>query len=250
MLATIVGRNLIAHKLRSRETLLAAPWAPQPQLHLLSGTASCHTRRTDRVLIASMAETYARMDKSSADGMKTADAAVAAVVEGWARVRDDSSSVEWVVYALEGKTYKLAAEGSGRPELARGAGRGRGQLCGLLDGPPNARKFYHLLYVGADVGIIKRNKAQLQKKRGVQRDARRGRRGPAPCRRQDAGEARGAACRCELPKCRTVAVVASAATIPQGRRRYPGNSSARSPRSRCPSRRRSSPGTGRTRRGG
>ena len=51
-----------------------------------------------------MAETYARMDKASADGMKTADAAVAAVVEGWARVRDDSSSVEWVVYVFEGKT--------------------------------------------------------------------------------------------------------------------------------------------------
>ena len=77
-----------------------------------------------------MAETYARMDKASADGMKTADAAVAAVVDGWARVRDDSSGVNF---------------------------------CGLLDGPANARKFYHLLYVGADVGIIKRNKAQLQK---------------------------------------------------------------------------------------
>ena len=36
-------------------------------------------------------------------------------------------------------------------------------FCGLLDGPANARKFSHLLYVGAEVGIIKRNKAQLQK---------------------------------------------------------------------------------------
>ena len=95
---------------------MAAPWAPQPQLHLLWDSQLPYAANY-RVLIASMAETYARMDKSSADGMKTADAAVAAVVEGWARVRDDSSSVEWVVYALDGKTYKLAAEGSGRPEL-------------------------------------------------------------------------------------------------------------------------------------
>ena len=110
-----------------------------------------------------MAETYARMDKSSADGMKTADAAVAAVVEGWARVRDDSSSVEWVVYVLEGKTYKLAAEGSGRPELLNALDEAAVNFGGFLDGPPHARKFYHLLYVGAEVGIIKRNKAQLQK---------------------------------------------------------------------------------------
>ena len=113
-----------------------------------------------------MAETYARMDKSSADGMKTADAAVAAVVEGWARVRDDSSGVEWVVYVLDGKNYRLAAEGSGRSELLNALDEAAVNFCGLLDGPPNARKFYHLLYVGADVGIIKRNKAQLQKAAG------------------------------------------------------------------------------------
>ena len=111
-----------------------------------------------------MAETYARMDKASADGMKTADAAVAAVIDGWARVRDDSmTSVEWVVYVLDGKTYKLAAEGSGRPELLNALDEAAVNFCGLLDGPVNARKFYHLLYVGADVGIIKKNKAQLQK---------------------------------------------------------------------------------------
>ena len=111
-----------------------------------------------------MAETYARMDKASADGMKTADAAVAAVVDGWARVRDDSmSNVEWVVYVLDGKTYKLAAEGSGRPELLNALDEAAVNFGGFLDGPPDARKFYHLLYVGADVGIIKRNKAQLQK---------------------------------------------------------------------------------------
>ena len=111
-----------------------------------------------------MAETYARMDKASADGMKTADAAVAAVVDGWARVRDDSmSNVEWVVYVLDGKTYKLAAEGAGRPELVAALDEASVNFCGLLDGPPNARKFYHLLYVGADVGIIKKSKAQLQK---------------------------------------------------------------------------------------
>ena len=57
--------------------------------------AKSHTSQPSAgaAILASMAETYARMDKTSADGMKTADAAVAAVVEGWARVRDDSSSV-------------------------------------------------------------------------------------------------------------------------------------------------------------
>ena len=85
------------------------------------------------------------------------------MVDGWARVRDDSSSIEWVVYVLDGKTYKLAAEGSGRPELLNALDEGAVNFGGFLDGPPNARKFYHLLYVGAEVGIIKRNKAQLQK---------------------------------------------------------------------------------------
>ena len=104
------------------------------------------------------------MDKASADGMKTADAAVAAVIDGWARVRDDSmTSVEWVVYVLDGKTYKLAAEGSGRPGLVAALDEAAVNFGGFLDGPPHARKFYHLLYVGAEVGIIKRNKAQLQK---------------------------------------------------------------------------------------
>ena len=74
------------------------------------------------------------MDKASADGMKTADAAVAAV-DGWARVRDDSSSVEWVVYVLDGKTYRLAAEGSGRPELLNALDEASVNFCGLLDGP-------------------------------------------------------------------------------------------------------------------
>ena len=119
---------------------------------------------TATIWLEKMAETYARMDKASADGMKTADAAVAAVIDGWARVRDDSmTSVEWVVYVLDGKTYKLAAEGSGRPELLNALDEAAVNFCGLLDGPVNARKFYHLLYVGAEVGIIKKNKAQLQK---------------------------------------------------------------------------------------
>ena len=118
VLATIVGRNLTALKLPSRETRLSAPLGTTATAPSTEWDSQAAIRgRIDRVLIASMAETYARMDKTSADGMKTADAAVAAVVEGWARVRDDSSSVEWAVYVLDGKTYKLAAEGSGRPEL-------------------------------------------------------------------------------------------------------------------------------------
>ena len=110
-----------------------------------------------------MAESYARMDKGAADGVKTSGAATAAVAEGWARVRDDSTGVEWAVFVLDGKTYRLAAEGSGRPALVAALDEAAVSFCGLLDGPPNARKFYHLLYVGASVGIIKRNKAQLQK---------------------------------------------------------------------------------------
>ena len=58
---------------------------------------------------------------------------------------------------------RLAAEGSGRPELLIALDEAAVNFGGFLDGPPDARKFYHLLYVGADVGIIKRNKAQLQK---------------------------------------------------------------------------------------
>ena len=84
MLATIVGRNLTAHKLPSRKTRLSAPLGTTATAPSTEWDSQAAIRgRIDRVLIASMAETYARMDKSSADGMKTADAAVAVVVEGW-----------------------------------------------------------------------------------------------------------------------------------------------------------------------
>ena len=62
-----------------------------------------------------------------------------------------------------GRPINSRAEGAGRPELLNALDEASVNFCGLLDGPANARKFYHLLYVGAEVGIIKKNKAQLQK---------------------------------------------------------------------------------------
>lgn len=39
-----------------------------------------------------MAETYKAMDKQAADGMRTADDKVAAVVDGWVRARADKDA--------------------------------------------------------------------------------------------------------------------------------------------------------------
>ncbi|KAH8047090.1 hypothetical protein JL720_16227 [Aureococcus anophagefferens] len=61
-----------------------------------------------------MAEVYATMDKAAADGMKTSSDKTAAVTDAWARVRSDATAIDWAAFVLEGKAYKLRAEGSAR----------------------------------------------------------------------------------------------------------------------------------------
>ncbi|KAH8075739.1 hypothetical protein JL720_10441 [Aureococcus anophagefferens] len=108
-----------------------------------------------------MAEVYATMDKAAADGMKTSSDKTAAVTDAWARVRSDATAIDWAAFVLEGKAYKLRA-GLRRPALLE-ALSGLRHVRGLPADVGGAVKFFHLLYVGSGVGIIKRNKAQLQK---------------------------------------------------------------------------------------
>ena len=137
------------------------------------------------------------MDKSSADGMKTADAAVAAVVDGWARADDSVSNVEWVVCNV------LEEDRNSRP-------RARGDHCAAsrrwtrprstlmrpkLDGPANARRG-DLLYVGAEVGIS--SATRRGKRRGMSTRCR-GAAGRGPARRQDRWQS--------LPSCWVIAKV-------------------------------------------
>ena len=102
-----------------------------------------------------MAEVYKAMDKGAADGMKTATDKTAAVSESWERVRSDASAIEWATFALEGKTYALKAEGSGTAELLEALPEDSVTFAGFRTARDGKVKFYHLLYVGESVGIIK-----------------------------------------------------------------------------------------------
>ncbi|KAH8060234.1 hypothetical protein JL722_5200 [Aureococcus anophagefferens] len=110
-----------------------------------------------------MAEVYATMDKAAADGMKTSSDKTAAVADAWARVRSDATAIDWAAFVLEGKAYKLRAEGSGVPAMLEALSEDCVTFAGFRADVGGGVKFFHLLYVGSGVGIIKRNKAQLQK---------------------------------------------------------------------------------------
>ena len=106
-----------------------------------------------------MAESYKKMDKGAADGMKTSEDKTVAVAEAWARVRSDASAVEWATFTTDGKVYALKAEGSGTDAFLSALDEDCVTFAGLRVGD----KFFHVLYVGTGVGIIKRSKAQMQK---------------------------------------------------------------------------------------
>jgi len=111
-----------------------------------------------------MAEQYKKMDKAAADGMTTGDDKVAAVADAWARVRDDAvTAVEWATFTLVGKHYALKSEGAGREAMLAALDESEVAFGGFRADVGGATKFFHLLYVGSGVGIIKKNKAQLQK---------------------------------------------------------------------------------------
>ena len=107
-----------------------------------------------------MAESYKKMDKGAADGMKTSEDKTAAVAEAWARVRSDAeTAVEWATFQIDGKVYALKAEGAGVDAFVAALPDDAVTFAGLRVGD----KFFHVLSVGPGVGIIKRNKAQMQK---------------------------------------------------------------------------------------
>ena len=67
----------------------------------------------------------------------------------------DASAIEWATFALEGKTYALKAEGSGTAELLEALPEDSVTFAGFRTARDGKVKFYHLLYVGESVGIIK-----------------------------------------------------------------------------------------------
>lgn len=111
-----------------------------------------------------MAEAYQKMDKSAADGMKTSEDKTAAVTAAWERVRSDATpAVEWAIFGVEGKSFALKSEGAGTQGMLDALDEADVNFGGFRVSDGGATKFYHLLYVGSGVGIIKKNKAQMQK---------------------------------------------------------------------------------------
>ncbi|KAH8095165.1 hypothetical protein JL720_2443 [Aureococcus anophagefferens] len=100
-----------------------------------------------------MAEVYATMDKAAADGMKTSSDKTAAVTDAWARVRSDATAIDWAAFVLEGKAYKLRAEGSGVPALLEALSEDCVTFAGFRADVGGAVKFFHLLYVGSGARV-------------------------------------------------------------------------------------------------
>ncbi|KAJ8599842.1 hypothetical protein CTAYLR_005620 [Chrysophaeum taylorii] len=106
-----------------------------------------------------MAETFAALDEKAAKGMSTGADKTAAVEASWARIRSDRDPIDFAAFVVEGKHYVLSHEGTGIEGLLDGMSEDCVYFCGLRRGD----EFYRLLYAGANVGIIKKNKAQMQK---------------------------------------------------------------------------------------
>jgi hypothetical protein len=61
-----------------------------------------------------MAESYAKMDAASADGMKTSSDALADIPAAFTAIKDDSDPSTWCIFTHDGKkSYPFVAAGSG-----------------------------------------------------------------------------------------------------------------------------------------
>lgn len=105
-----------------------------------------------------MAEVYGGLDAKAKQGMTTSSDKTAAVEEAWKRIQSDGDPTTWAAFTLEGKNY-VGTTGNDVDGFLASLTEDKVYFCGLrVDA-----KFFRILYVGADVGIIKKNKAHLQK---------------------------------------------------------------------------------------
>mmetsp|Transcript_4601 Transcript_4601/g.6544 ORF Transcript_4601/g.6544 Transcript_4601/m.6544 type:complete len:142 (+) Transcript_4601:569-994(+) len=109
-----------------------------------------------------MSESYKKMDVKAATGMITSSDRVAEVESAWARIRSDNDEISWATFTVDGKqSYKLFAQGKdGVDGLTNSLTEDGVFFCGLR---VKDNKFVRILYVGSEVGIIKKNKAQMLK---------------------------------------------------------------------------------------
>lgn len=113
-----------------------------------------------------MAEAAARLG-AAADGMRTSKNATSDVLEGWNSIRDDSNPYVWFVCTHTGKNYPMCQTECGSQETIGGLFETCqadkiyfGGLRATVDG---SVRFFHLLYVGTSVGVVKRNRSQMLK---------------------------------------------------------------------------------------
>jgi len=107
-----------------------------------------------------MAESFRALGAGAKTGMLTGAESTRAVCEAWARIRSDSDNLVWAVFTVVGKDYVLVSEGTDDLEGFSKALTEDGVFFGGLR---VSNKFFRVLYVGTEVGVIKKNKAMLQK---------------------------------------------------------------------------------------
>ena len=121
--------------------------------------------RLGEVCVRAMAELYKSLDDKAKAGMTTSADKVAAVAELWAKIRADADPTDWAVFKVEGKHYVAHASGDGGvPGLVAAMSAADVNFCGLrVETGDKGPRFFRLLHVGAEVGAVKRARAQLQK---------------------------------------------------------------------------------------
>mmetsp|Transcript_22202 Transcript_22202/g.71564 ORF Transcript_22202/g.71564 Transcript_22202/m.71564 type:complete len:137 (-) Transcript_22202:130-540(-) len=106
-----------------------------------------------------MAESYGALGESAKAGMTTGSDAVSSVAAKWKRIQSDGDPLRWAAFRLAGKAFVDAGEGEDVASLEAALPADDVYFCGLRV----EDRFFRVLHVGADVGVIKRSKAQMQK---------------------------------------------------------------------------------------
>mmetsp|Transcript_6150 Transcript_6150/g.9615 ORF Transcript_6150/g.9615 Transcript_6150/m.9615 type:complete len:156 (+) Transcript_6150:41-508(+) len=111
-----------------------------------------------------MAEVYRSLDKSAKDGMKTADNKTKEISDKWAEIRDDATEVSYCWAVSQGTNeYKVLGSGTSVKEMAESVTDENMHFGGVRVVINSKVQFFHVLYIGKGVSIVKRGKALLLK---------------------------------------------------------------------------------------
>jgi hypothetical protein len=134
-----------------------------------------------------MAESYAKMDAAAADGMKTSEEAIADIPTAFAQLKDDNHESNWCIFTHDGKrAYPFVASGGDAESFVSSMSQDGPNFAGIRISVNGATKFFRecsyllhmklckvislvcmvyidVLYVGDNVGMVKRSKAQMLK---------------------------------------------------------------------------------------